>query len=106
MLSGGIESGRDEYLSDLFRGSVNGATLDKMGKSGLSGALIPFATAGLRANGYEVTAGAVDVGTDLWGKAALGVEVLGAFGIRILTAPMPFFVSPLQFQPSPRNLGA
>jgi RHS repeat-associated protein len=106
MLSKGMENARDEYLKELFGESVNGATLDKMGKGGLKGALVPFATAGLRAYGHEVMAGAVDVGTDLWGKAEVGAAILGAFGIRMLTAPLPLFVAPSQFRPSQPDLGA
>ena len=109
MLSGGMESMAEEYASDLFKGGVNGATLDKMGKSGVVGALTPFAIEGLKASGWEKTAAAADwvsKAHDLYGKATLGIEVLGAFGVRILTAPLPFFVVPSQFQRPQLDLGA
>ncbi len=109
MISGAGKSAAETYAGDLLMDRVNATTIDKMGKAGLIGALTPFAIEGLKASGYETTATVADWGSklhDLWGRAALGAEVLGAFGIRILTAPLPFFVIPSQFQPSKPYLGA
>jgi RHS repeat-associated protein len=105
-ISEGGKSAAEEYGGDLFKGRVNATTIDRMGKGALIGSLTHFGVEGLRASGYETLAGAVDWGSDLWGKATLGAEILGAVGIRILTAPLPFFVVPSQFQPSRPYLGA
>jgi RHS repeat-associated protein len=109
MLSEGVTSAAEEYVGDLFRGTVNGTTIDKMGKGALIGSVTHFGIEGLKASGYEKTAAVADVvskGYSLWERAALGAEILGAFGIRILTAPLPFFVAPSQFQQLQPDLGA
>jgi len=97
MMSEAGESAAEEYAGDLLMGRVNATTLDKMGKSALIGSLTHFGIEGLRAGSYEKTAAVADgvsKGYSLWERAALGAEILGAFGIRILTAPLPFFATP------------